>query len=164
MATQLSVWSCVRSRGRNFETTRCISNFVVRMSWHDPIDMLHSSAISRIVKRRLEHEVFNVSVAIWLWGPSQTRHIMCCLPTILKSLKPFVTTGTAHTLITMNVFHNFICLHKRFSLAWRKIMLIRCSWISAIPNNARHTLHARKQIAVGWWLIAAGWHSKKNDN
>jgi hypothetical protein len=49
MAVQLSLWSCVRSHGTNFETTWCISNFVVRISWH-PFDMLHCSAIAFTVK------------------------------------------------------------------------------------------------------------------
>jgi hypothetical protein len=38
------------------------------------------------------------------------------------------------------------------------------SWISAISNIARHTLHAHEQIGVGGWLITAGSRSKKGDN
>jgi hypothetical protein len=40
----------------NSETTQCISDFVVRISWHDPIGMLHSS-ISRTVKQQLERTI-----------------------------------------------------------------------------------------------------------
>jgi hypothetical protein len=104
MAKRLSLWSCVRSRGTNFETTRCISNFVVRMSWHDPIDMLQSSAISRTVKR-LER---TISRACAIWASS---HDVEGRP---KRGPPFITTCTAHALITINVFHHFMSFRKRF--------------------------------------------------
>jgi hypothetical protein len=56
----------------------------------------------------------NMSVVTWRWGPSQTRLIMCWLPTVLKSLKPFITTSTARALITIDVFHHFMSVCKRF--------------------------------------------------
>lgn len=45
----------VRSLGTNFTATQCISNFIVRISWHELVNMLHSSAISWAVKWWLEH-------------------------------------------------------------------------------------------------------------
>jgi hypothetical protein len=67
MATRLSLWPSVRIRGTNFETTLCIFTFVVRISWHDPINMLYYFAISRTVKRRLER---NISQSCATWASS----------------------------------------------------------------------------------------------
>jgi hypothetical protein len=53
----LSLWSCDRSCRANFETIGCSSNFVIRMSWHNPIDMLHSSTISYTVKQWSEYMI-----------------------------------------------------------------------------------------------------------
>jgi hypothetical protein len=81
MAQRLSLQSYVRNRGTNFEITRCISNFVVKVSWHDPTDMLHSS-ISRTVKWELEHTISqtygNMSVVTWRWVavPNVTHHML----------------------------------------------------------------------------------------
>jgi hypothetical protein len=157
----LSLWFCIRSHGTNFETTQCISNFVIRMSWHDPINMLHSSAISRTVKRRLENTI-SQTCATWAFSHEVEGHpkcglIMCWLPTILKSHKPFITTCTVCALITINVFHHFVSLRKRFPRLKQNLMLMCYSWISAISNITRHPVHAHEHIALGWWLITAGW-------
>jgi hypothetical protein len=92
----------------------------------------------------------NMNVLTWHWGLSQTRLIMCWLPTILKSLKPFITTFFIISWITINVF---------LSLK-QNLILIHCTWISAISNITRHPVHAHEQIALGRWLITGGWHSK----
>jgi hypothetical protein len=56
----------------------------------------------------------NMSVVTWRWGPSQTRLIVCWPPSALKSIKPFITTCTAHALIIINIFHRFRSLRKGF--------------------------------------------------
>jgi hypothetical protein len=66
----------------------------------------------------------------------------------------------AHALVTINVFHYFIVSVKVFPSLKQNLMLIHYSWISAISNITRHTLHAREQIALVWRLITEGWHGK----
>jgi hypothetical protein len=75
----LILWQKSRA---NFQITWCISNFVVRMSWHDPIDILHSSAISCTVKRWLEcTNLRDMGIVTWLWEPSRVdcRTSLNCL-------------------------------------------------------------------------------------
>jgi hypothetical protein len=117
MATRRSLWSSVKRRGTNFAATQCISNFSVRMAWHDSTDMLHSSAISRTVKRRLER----TTARTWAtWTASlhvegrPGRGSVSWLPTVLETSEPFITLCTAHTLVTVSFFQHFMSLGKCF--------------------------------------------------
>lgn len=47
-------WYPIIDHGTNFFVTRYICSFSVKISWHELNEMLHSSTIFRIVRRRFE--------------------------------------------------------------------------------------------------------------
>lgn len=132
------LWSRVISHGGNFAATWCVFNFVVRMSWNELC--WHVALICYFLDCQMvvgthdfiklcNRSIIDYVECILTWP------IFCWLLTILRLLKPFITSW-ALALIVVNVSWVFINVFPSFE---QNIMLIHSSLKSAISNIAKHT-------------------------
>jgi hypothetical protein len=89
-------------------------------------------------------KMLDTSVVTWCWGQSLTRLIVCWLLTIIKSLKPIITTCTADALITINVFHHFMVSINIFHILKKKfnvnMLLMNISYLEYRKTHTTHTI------------------------
>ena len=109
MLTRFSFWSSANKCSTNFIEMCCTLSFSFKISWHDPLLMTTSSAISQTVKWQI-FDVWSMNCIDVVCSRSGIFTVWCSVR--FKTIKPFIALRSADTDFLIPFLKHFQCVCK----------------------------------------------------